>query len=419
MEDWLKISSSRHMLGLLLSFVISSIATAPFTFGFVWLRKMQALSEELLLCIVSRVTTSRELKRLRLVSKRFALIAAEQLFQTVIGRVQQSSLQKLTAISKHPVLSTKVKTLIYEADGHLQDYWNLDARQIQYNKLIGLLRHETRDAWLFGFALDEASHLAYIMANLPNLVHVRFETSSDLRAGLAEQPAPSLPEHLRGCGVRSLVAITRAASTTTANSIKHLETSNDALGLHYSFLSLEGLDMYHIVRVFANLTRIAFYLNTNEGEHGSNDVLQTGNLSLLLTAARNLQHLSIGFDQRPHARVHLAHLLGSGTWTRLTTLDISAIDFHVWELRAFLQRHPTLTRIGLANSRLHSGTLRQLLDLLRDTAGLECVALDGALGDGSGEFDFLECSANRSAAVAYVFGLGEYPNFEVTVTGTG
>lgn len=378
---------------------------------------MQTLSEELLLCIVSRVTTSVELKSLRLVNKRLSIIATEKLFKTIFVRLQRNSLQKLTTVSKHPVLSTKVKTLIYEADGHFPDYWNPDESYVHY-KLIGLLRHETRDAWLFGFPLDEASHLACLMTNLSNLAHVGFEDLTDLWAhshdtdGLTESVL-RLPEHLRGCGVRSLVAIARAASTTT-NCIKYLETSNHNHGLHYSFLNLEGLDMYHIICVFANLTRINFYLNTNEGELGSADVLQKGNLSALFTIARNLQHLSIGFDQRPHARVELVHLLGSGTWPHLQKLDISAIDFHIWEMQQFFLRHRNLTRIGLANSRLHSGTLRQLFDMLRDNDGLEVVALDGALGDGSADFDFMEHSENRRKGTAYVLGHGQYPNFEIT-----
>ncbi|MCJ1359570.1 MAG: hypothetical protein MMC33_009572 [Icmadophila ericetorum] len=344
-------------------------------------------------------------------------MAAEKLFEIIFVRFRKDSLQKLMAISKHPVLSTSVKTIVYEADGHLQDYWNFEESHDQF-KLVGSLGHETRDEWLFGSILDEASRLASSMTNLSNLDDVRFEDLTDLwpRSQDAQRLTElvlRLPKNLRGCGVRSLAAIMRAASVM-ANNVRHLEISNQSHGLHYNCLNLEGLDMYHTICVFTNLTHIGIYLNTVEGELGSIDVLRKGNLAELLMAASNLQELSLGFDQRPHARVELVHLLGSETWKDLTRLDISAIDFHIWEMEGFFLRHQNLAWIGLANSRLHSGQLRQLFDLLKGNVVLQSVALDGALGDSIMDFDFLEHSENRRKGTAYVLGHGQYPHFEMT-----
>lgn len=88
--------------------------------------------------------------------------------------------------------------------------------------------------------------------------------------------------------------------------------------------------MHHVSSVFTNLTCISLYVNTKEGEHGSEDALQGGFLSNLLMTATHLQQLSLGFDQRPNDRGRLMCILGSGEWKALRRLDTMAIDFHTF-----------------------------------------------------------------------------------------
>ena len=92
-----------------------------------------------------------------------------------------------------------------------------------------------------------------------------------------------------------------------------------------------------------------------------------------------------------------------------------AIDFHLWEITNLVQRHQNLNHIGLANCRLHSGSLRQLLELLKgELPQLETLSLSGALGDSNMEFDFLESSENRRTGTEFVIGGGDYPTFNIT-----
>ena len=379
---------------------------------------MQFLSQELLLRIIGNVTSSDDLKSLRFVNKRTSILVTEALFHTIYVRSQEASLIKLMAISKHSLLSELVTTIIYEADANFQEYrnpqgvagrpwWNANTeQQLDHQQIHALL-------------LDEASRLACSVFDLPNVKSLRFAKLSPLGfdhsdpsiAELLTATVPDLPEELCGYGVQSFMTLMRAASVA-ASRIRTLETSNRLHGLHYSFLYLGGVDMHHIVSVFANLTSISLYLNTNEGERGSEDALRGGNLSNLLMTSTHLQKLSLGFDQRPDARVSLTCILGSGEWKALRRLDVMAIDFHLWEMTSFFLRHPDINHVGLANCRLHSGDLRQLLALLKDGLSLlKTVSLDGALGDSTTEFDFLEYSENRRTGTDFVLGIGNYPTF--------
>lgn len=84
-------------------------------------------------------------------------------------------------------------------------------------------------------------------------------------------------------------------------------------------------------------------------------------------------------------------------------------------MTSFLLRHKNINHMGLANCRLYSGSLRQLLQLLKDgLLLLDTVSLDGALGDSTIEFDFLESIKNRRIGTEFVLGNGHYPHFTIT-----
>ena len=379
------------------------------------------LSKELLLPVVESLIETRDLKSLRLVNKSLSILATAQLFKTVIARFQSNGLSNLMEISRHPLLRHHVKSLLCEIDGPPNGYWNYEA-QTNLHTLTAAPTDILDLPWVLACLLDEASRLACVMANLPNINAIHFTEMIDVTvvessvSGTSEPftAFEDLPEALQGQGVRSFLAIMRAMSINS-NLVTTLEVSDQLHGLHYSFLNLSGLDSHHVVAMFTNLTVISIYINTKSGEERSQAILRQGNLSGLLTHAKSLQQLSLGFDQRPSEPVRLANILGSSHWKFLRTLRLTALDFHLREMRAFVEQHRKITTFGIANCRLYSGSLRGLFELIRDRLPLlKRVRLDGALGDRTSDFDFLQGCANERAGRNFLMGKGPYPNFVVT-----
>ena len=377
------------------------------------------LSKELLLPVVECLTHTRDLKSLRLVSKSISILATAQLFKTVIARFQSNGLSNLMAISRHPLLKHHVKSLLCEIDGPPNGYWNYE-EETNLHTLTAAPTDILDNPWVLACLLDEASRLACVMANLPNIHAVHFTEmieTPEVESNVSDTSEPftafgDLPDELQGQGVRAFLAMMRAMSINS-NSVTTLEVSDQLHGLHYSFLNLSGLDSHHVVAIFTNLTIISIYINTKSGEEKSQTILQQGNLSGLLSRAKNLRQLSLGFDQRPSEPVELANILGSTRWKFLRILNLTALDFHLREMRAFLDQHRKITCFGLTNCTLHSGSLRGLFELLRNRLPLlKKVKLGGALGDDTKDFDFMDGSANERAGIAFVLGQGPYPTFE-------
>ena len=213
-----------------------------------------------------------------------------------------------------------------------------------------------------------------------------------------------LPGGLRGDGVRSLFAVMRAA-TVAETDLQYVDTGPSLYGIHYSFLEQRGIEMQHTSDIFAHLKRLAIYLNTDEGKPESQVVLSRGFLAQLLTSATQLQSIGLGFDQRPDEGITFMNILGPGVWPALRQFNIHALDFHLWEMSDFVERHPEIAQMGLANCKLHSGSIEDLLVVLRDDLSLNSVLLDGALGDADAEYDFFEMSRNRQNGTDFVLGV--------------
>jgi hypothetical protein len=378
---------------------------------------MEGLPDDLARDIISAILSRDDLKSVRLVDKRCSRFATERLFKKLYVRFRECSLQKLLAISRHPELGSLVTEIVYEADGDVRQYWTPTplASHLDLSDTSELVRGDER---YLGVALDETSRLAASMTNLRRILNVRFQdlTHPELESDPADQEGvielpPTLPESLRGHGVRAFFSVMRAAVVAEL-ALKYLEVSPLLYGLHYNFLDMKGLDMRHTSNVFVNLERILMYVNTGEGELGSQRALRKGSLATLLTNATHLRHLSLGFDQRPDESIALVDILGPGTWRALKRLEILGLNFHLWEIADFVERHPDMVRFGLANCKLHSGSLRLLLEVLRNDLSLRTITLDGALGDTTVEFDFLESSRNQTNGRDFVLGRIQYPRFE-------
>ena len=379
---------------------------------------IQSLAKELLIRILQEVTIGKDLKSLRFVNKSISILVTAQLFHTIFVRFRRDDLSRLITIATDPILRAHVKEISYDIDGPLEAYWNTT----ETTHLPGPTTPHgeiPNHRWALSCLLDEASRLAYAITHLPNVIALRLVESTGQWHDLNPDDDTNssvlgehLPEDLRGFGVRSLVAMMRVASITTTD-ITTLEVSNRRHGLHYSFLNLTGPDMYHTFTMFANLTHIGIYINTSGGESESQVLLRGGILSELLMTASHLRQLSLGFDQRPDEDVRLAQILGSRRWKGLRKLDIMALDFHYEEMEKFLRQHPDLTEFKIANSRLHSGSLRQMFELVHtQLPQLKTVGLDGALGDATSEFSFLQFSENQRLGKKFLLGDGLYPRFQ-------
>jgi hypothetical protein len=374
---------------------------------------MQALSSEVVLRICGNALGSRDLKSLRLVNKRFSALAAVSLFETSIVRFRQESLEGLTSISAHPYLSTLIRKIVYVCkDEDVETYW--DQNRPSQKGLHGLAEapNAVGGRWLVGAILEEAARLAASLTNLSGVMDIQlWLDGAPVDSDMVDSPQPLADLQRLEPGIQQFSALVRASSIAKT-SISTFGAFNFSRGLHYSFLEMERCDMQHAIAVFTNLTRIDLYIDTRQGEPASQVVLCKGKLADLLMTARHLRHLSLGFDQRPDQCVELLHILGTGTWEALESLELWAVDFNLWEIKGFLARHLNIVGIGLTDCRLHSRDSRRLLEAIRDIPKLDRVGLGGALGDSTVDFNFFEHTGNRQRGTEFVLGHCLYPKFE-------
>ena len=197
------------------------------------------------------------------------------------------------------------------------------------------------------------------------------------------------------CGILQL----RSLLLAVANANLKLE-SLCCGNVHWRFLK-------HSPGIFEKMQRAVQFLHhmtqhiTTRTEEDDNDIPQCyqfldnyGRLRDLITAAPDLKHLEINFDDdNPFLPTSLKDVVGDFKWHALRSAIFSMIDTDEGALVNFYGRHAdTLRGIGLENIRLEvGGVWPRLLQCMRKMLRLEKVRIGGRFSTADGASYLLEC----------------------------
>ncbi|KAI9794485.1 MAG: hypothetical protein M1835_006577 [Candelina submexicana] len=185
-------------------------------------------------------------------------------------------------------------------------------------------------------------------------------------------------------------------------------------GLCTACLDMSAQELRLLCHAFADLGELYLSFCRYRVEDEDEDLrpLKGTNLSQLLQAARQLEHLKLEFDCfGPSALKHipLGNLIGGERWPNLRSIRLVGMSMHLYELAALIDRQRyTLTEVTLDCIYLSSGGWSQALDLLRQLIHLKKIKLRHLSGDG---FSFAQRYRHYSYTdmEQYVLGQGQNP----------
>jgi hypothetical protein len=304
--------------------------------------------------------SSWSLKALRLCSRRFNVIASEELFQSVIVAPYLSHLHGLKMISEHPNLRRYVQKIIF-------------SQHVRY----------------------EPSVKYYYEVNVPTAVKA-IANALSLMPLVREV---SFKKGVHDAKLHDFGFLIMCRALSISKTCLHKFTTDYYHRARFytdTFPSILAGDLEHAFNVFRSLRRISLY--TTELPPDTNPPRSLENsLGRILAAAENLEELMLNFDEHRYYRP-LSEVLGTHTWPRLRYLYIGNKVTDEKTLTGLIYRHRrTLECLRLDNiamrthddwwtwaewTRRSSSTLKLLLRNL-----MYMYREDGRLGrgDGSGE----------------------------------
>ncbi|KAI9698186.1 MAG: hypothetical protein M1836_004188 [Candelina mexicana] len=183
-------------------------------------------------------------------------------------------------------------------------------------------------------------------------------------------------------------------------------------GLCTACLDMSAQELRLLCHAVANLGELSLSFCRYRVEDEDLKPLKGTNLSRLLQAARQLEHLKLEFDCfGPSALKHipLGNLIGGERWPNLRSIRLVGMSMHLHELAALIDRQQyTLTEVTLDCIYLSSGGWSQALDLLRQLIHLKKIKLRHLSGDG---FSFAQRYRHYSYSdmEQHVLGQGQNP----------
>jgi len=144
-----------------------------------------------------------------------------------------------------------------------------------------------------------------------------------------------------------------------------IERDSENSGLSCQLFVMSPSELHHSLRAFSFLRNLTLKLNTLVGPNtlqrgvGFADVMRTGALAQVCTAAQGLETLDVQLDGPsmmdmeegygpPMTTVALEKLIGNSTWSKLTSVTLGWMEIPKDEFLAFYDRqHHTLRRLTL------------------------------------------------------------------------
>jgi hypothetical protein len=364
---------------------------------------MDCLPPEILLMICENIEIE-DIQALRQVNRGFAAIAGQYLLPEVHFFVHDQSLDKLQAICNHPIISKRVKSLLYEAlllDPHEKSFseWELDVQNSDliharvdhivqryhpeeerqrdrhtrgqlrkcYENYVALHRRqqeilETR----YDFeCITEAVKRFPALEKITMSSGFWFSERSNAIMQAFEKPSLQKP-YVNGVGpegVRQLTSLLLAVAQSEIK-LKKLRAGS----LSWKVFQQDESTMKPMTQACKHLTSIKLFLGTEMDDTKvgleaaeCREFLKNGALRNLLTSMPNLRTLDVSFDYASDADDTFPAALQDMIpdhhhWPHLEKLSIGCFDAEEWRLLSLYEKHKaTLKRIGLCDVMLRGG----------------------------------------------------------------
>ena len=361
---------------------------------------------------ICELVGSQEIASLRLVSKSICRFATPFLTSKIHLIFKADSFSRMEKISKHPIISKKITSILYESDmlrAMDRETWErgLISNEIAYRDM------ERSHQWRHSYSQEQletgwanyqqlygeqqnlirhrcvASGLIEAMACLPNVTELRM-SMGDNPMKRSDYLKRAFQDTLYGAfgsdgisyapGVPQLMALLQA---TLSAGIKL-----QVLECNVSWRILQSLKPN--LRVFADVLapvrklKIILTAFSNARTQPESEMpeylsfLKRAHVRDLITQANAIQDLEIGF--RPVFAINLANLIGRHHWPKLTSITLSKTETTEEEMLSFFIRHrSTLRKICLTTVSLSQGNWPSLVPRMRSSLDLEDCLLKGWL----------------------------------------
>ncbi|KAI0595252.1 hypothetical protein F4775DRAFT_570136 [Biscogniauxia sp. FL1348] len=402
---------------------------------------MDKISPEVLHIVCSFLSID-DLLNFRLVTRSFAVIGAAYMLPEVTFYMHHEELERLRAISLHPIFSRNVYSLTYFAQAldypkvslreflrdHKRDMkWDSKLQNLNLSRSQLLVEYKKYEAAaekqmaIMDGRIDVAV-LREVFPRFPNLQHLCMSTDNLFYEGrYRKRRAHPLQNIMRGDmlyslnpeGVRPLEALLSAHADAPC-ALRSLRAGS----LHWRFFKRSATELARMFRPLSNLGAIDLVINVEPADeriHESNSlgrcrrVLAKGGLRNLLKSMPHLHSLCVeivSLDEDLEKGATLEHLIAPRFhWKNLRELVLCGFDCDREELMDVLERHKdTLQRLCLRDVYLRSTSWKKLLPDIRTKL---CLLEACICGDLYGHSEDGEEANNH----AHVTGLLE-PDFE-------
>lgn len=386
---------------------------------------------------ICALLSPKDIAALRLVTKDLAAIGAHYLVDKVRFHTSQTSIKRLTKMSKHAVFSHSVKTLHWEATRLDPEITLPQLREVMQTVATGRARAEAkpkaplpgaslREQRLFRRNLDKwtgdakeseqniksqfrkykkivasegdaevallppNSVLATAIRKFPRLKEVHFDNEPSkcqhmysqrfgARFEKVEFPIPfDRDTEATIWQIRELlIAIAQSESTIEKLFVHSMAPS------FFQFLPVPSLKKVH--QAVSSLKHISLRFRLHEDHEHVDDggcfgILNRGGLRDMLAASPLLEQLAIRFDHYPEGGVTtLANVLGETEWPRLRCLHLSQLSAVEEELMACLNRQVSLKEVSMGWMTLTKGSWERVVERMQKELSLDVADFDGFL----------------------------------------
>ena len=140
---------------------------------------------------------------------------------------------------------------------------------------------------------------------------------------------------------RGFHVLTQAASMLDLKQLQSFTFDGGHEGISYTVLEMTSTELIHVCNAFRHLTTIDMQIDTQNGnpEWDWTKILSSGNVALVLSSAKDLKNLDLGFNVSHTEIPALTKLLGQQTWPRLRYLGLLNMVLEEDELMVFLTKH--------------------------------------------------------------------------------
>ncbi|ORY57832.1 uncharacterized protein BCR38DRAFT_353927 [Pseudomassariella vexata] len=365
----------------------------------------------------------KDLRNFRLTCRAYGDIAACHALREVVFYLHYEDFKALEAISRHPIVSKNVNSLVYVAhalptpmlsfDEFVADYYSEREDHQAYMDLHSLLRNrpspplktrqlrasyrkykETMEHQIRIIENREDYHcLRDVISRLPALQEIMISSDNwEREAATYKTPFDGCMQRpyveLRPEGCRQLVTVLEAVASA-GTQLRKLAAGS----LDWRFFRDECDLVKRSWASLANLTVVEFYIDTAIDDDMETagvevpecrDVLRTGVLRKFLTSLKHLKGIYVKFTYHSEDHGYAARvgdIIENGHyWPQLSSIGLGNVEGERQDLEHIFDLHkPTLKHVCLEDFCLRNTSWKYLLPNMRQILQLETVCICGAI----------------------------------------